>query len=145
MGEFLDGYTIKVAIAVGALVLLLLLWLVWKFFSKLFKYAVLGLLLGAAGAAYFYYRSLPPPPPDYVGKHAYGLITGRYLGVVEGQGEDKQRGPIWIVRLQGGYPTMYPKSRVALKDKWEPGAKTEDSPTPAPSPASTKDGARKKK
>lgn len=143
MGEFLDGYTIKVAIAVGVLVLLLLLWIVWKFFSKLFKYFVIALLIVAAGSALYLYRSLPPLPPDHVGKHAYGLISGRYLGVVEGQGEDKQRGPIWIIRPPGGYPTMYPKSRVTLKDKWEPEAKAEESPTP--SPASTKDGARKKK
>jgi len=145
MGEFLDGYTIKIAIAVGALILLLLLWLVWKFFSKLFKYFVIALLIVAAGSALYYYRSLPPPPPAHIGKHAYGLISGRYLGVVEGQGEDKQRGQIWIIRPPGGYPTMYPKSRVALKDKWEPEAKAEDSPTPAPSSTSTKDGARKKK
>ena len=108
------------------------------------------LVIVAAGSALYYYRSLPPPLPDYVGKHAYGLISGRYLGVVEGQGEDKQRGPIWIVRPPGGYPTMYPKSRVALKDKWEPGQEQQEQPAQSPTPgaekkpAATKTGKEKK-
>jgi len=115
----MDGITTKATLAIGAVVLIALLWLTWKFFARLFKHVVIMLMIGSAGAAFYYYRSLPPPPPYYVGKHAYMKETGAYIGVVEGQGEDNRRGPVWIVRPVGGYPQKYAKSRVTLKDKLE--------------------------
>ncbi len=126
----MDGLTIKAALAIGAVLLIGFLWLVWKFFFKLFKHAVIMLLIGGAGAAYYYYRSLPPPPPSYVGKHAYMKGNGEYIGVVEGQGNDNRRGPVWIIRPPGGYPQKYAKSRVTLKDKME----IKPAQTPAPPP-----------
>jgi hypothetical protein len=141
----MDEYPIKAAIVIGALLALGLLWLVWKFFFKLFKHVIIALLIGAAGAAFYYYRSLPPPRDPNIGKHAYGNVSGRYLGVVEGQGEDAQRGPIWGVRSPDGHLTKYPKSRVTLKDKLEPPPQTEPAPATTPSPASSSGSPRKKK
>src|SRR5262249_35828739 len=82
-GEDMDGLTLKAALAIGVVVLIGLLWLVWKFFSKLFKHVLIMLLIGGAGSAFYFYRSLPPPPPEYVGKYAYMKETGAYIGVVE--------------------------------------------------------------
>ena len=124
----MDGLTIKAGLAIGVVLLIGLLWLVWKFFSKLFKHVLIMLLIGGAGAAFYFYRSLPPPPPAYVGKHAYMKETGAYIGVVEAQGDDNRRGPVWIIRPPGGYPQKYAKSRVTLKDKLE--LKPEESPAP---------------
>jgi hypothetical protein len=132
MGEF----TITATLAIGLLLLIVTLWLVWKFFFRLFKHVVIMLLIGAAGAAFYYYRSLPPPPPEYIGKHAYMKENGVYIGVVEGQDEDSRRGPVWIVRPVGGYPQRYAKSRVTLKDKME--LKPDQTPTPEAKPAATK-------
>jgi hypothetical protein len=126
----MDGFTTKAALAIGAVALLALLWLIWKFFTKLFKHVIIMLLIGAAGAAFYYYRSLPPPQPYYVGKHAYMKDTGAYIGVVEAQGEDSRRGSVWVIRPVGGYPQKYAKSRVTLKDKME----ILTTPSPASSP-----------
>ena len=136
--EVMDGLTIKVALAIGAVLLIGVLWLVWKFFTKLFKHVIIMLLIGGAGSAFYYYRSLPPPPPAYIGKHAYMKENGVYIGVVEGQGDDNRRGPVWIVRPVGGYPQKYAKSRVTLKDKME--LKPEQTPAPSPEskPAASK-------
>ncbi len=133
----MDEYTIKTAIAVGVVVLIGGLWLVWKFFYKFFKHVVIALLIGAAGATIYYLRSLPPPPPSHIGKHAYLVASGKYLGVVEGQGKDRERGEVWIVRPPGGYTRMYSKSRVTLKDKRDPEAEAESTPAVAPTQAST--------
>ncbi|MCG3159530.1 MAG: hypothetical protein JMDDDDMK_00519 [Acidobacteria bacterium] len=134
----MDGFTIKTTLALGVLALIVFLWLVWKFFFKLFKHVVIMLLIGGAGSAFYYYRSLPPPPPAFVGKHAYMKDNGVYIGVVEGQSDDSRRGPVWIIRPAGGYPQRYAKSRVTLKDKME--LKPEQSPSPKPEakPAATK-------
>ncbi|MGE0127321.1 MAG: hypothetical protein AB7U82_04365 [Blastocatellales bacterium] len=134
----MDGFTIKTALVIGLLVLIGFLWLVWKFFFKLFKHVLIMLLIGGAGAAYYYYRSLPPPPPEYVGKHAYMKENGTYIGVVEGQGDDNRRGPVWIVRPVGGYPQRYAKTRVTLKDKMELRPEQSPSPKPEAKPAATK-------
>jgi hypothetical protein len=134
----MDGITTKIGIAVGALVLIALLWLIWKFFAKLFKHVVIMLLIGGAGAAFYYYRSLPPPPPPYVGKHAYMKETGSYIGVVEGEGDDNRRGPVWIVRPAGGYPQKYAKSRITLKDKLEIVPNQTPEPSPVLKPAANK-------
>ena len=129
----MDGLTIKAALVIGAVLLIGLLWVVWKFFANVFKHFVILLVLCAAGVTFFYfrYRSFMPPPPPYIGKHAYMKDNGEYIGVVEGQAEDSRRGPVWMIRpLGGGPPTKYSKSRVTLKDKME----LKPAQTPAPSP-----------
>ena len=138
----MEWLTIKVALAIGALLLIGLLLVVWKFFAKVFKHVVIMLLIGAAGSAFYYYRSLPPPPPFYKGKHAYMKENGEYIGVVEGQAEDRRRGAVWIVRPVGGYPQKYSKSRVTLRDKIE--LKPEPTPAPESKPASDKVDKKKK-
>src|SRR5215468_3922536 len=140
----MDGLTMKVALTVGALLLIGFLLVVWKFFSKVFKHVVIMLLIGVAGAAFFIYivyiryGSFSTPASTYKGKHAYMKANGEYIGVVEAEGEDSRRGKVWIIRPVGGYPQKYSKSRVELKDKME--IKPEQTPTPTPEskPASDK-------
>src|SRR5262249_47021910 len=136
----MDGLTMKAALVIGALLLIGLLWLVWKFFTKIFKHVVIMLVLTVAGVTFFYFRyhSLPPPASPYKGKHAYMKANGEYIGVVEAEGEDDRRGPVWIVRTLGGNPHKFSKSRVMLKDKME--LKPEQTPAPSPEskPASDK-------
>jgi hypothetical protein len=136
----MDGLTMKAALVIGALLLIGILLLVWKFFAKVFKHVVIMLVLTVAGVTFFYfrYRSLPPPASPYKGKHAYMKANGEYIGVVEAEGEDNRRGQVWIVRPLGGYPQKYSKSRVMLKDKME--LKPEQTPAPSPEskPASDK-------
>jgi hypothetical protein len=139
----MDKQTIIIAAVIGLLAVSAVLWFVWKVYFRLFKHFLIALLIGLAGAAIYYYRSLPPPPDPSLGKHAYLSASGKYLGVVEGQGEDNRRGPVWIIRPPGGYQVIYAKSRVVLKDKREP--ELRDESAPAPSPASANRNPRKKK
>src|SRR5262245_409930 len=134
----MDGLTMKFALTIGALLLIGFLFLVWKFFAKVFKHVVIMLFIGAALMTFFYYRyrSLPPPVSPYKGKHAYMKANGEYIGVVEAEGEDSRRGKVWIIRPVGGYPEKYSKSRVELKDKME--LKPEQTPTPESKPTSEK-------
>jgi hypothetical protein len=140
----MEWLTIKVALAIGALLLIGLLLVVWKFFAKVFKHVVIMLLIGMAGSAFYYYRSLPPPKPLYVGKHAYMKENGEYIGVVEGQAEDSRRGAVWIVRPVGGYPQKYSKARVTLKDKIELKPEQPPAPTTESKPAPDKVDKKKK-
>src|SRR5215475_7021089 len=132
----MDGLTMKIALTVVALLLIGFLFVVWKFFSKVFKHVVIMLLIGVAGAAFFIYvvyiryGSVSPRPRPDIGKHAYMKGSGEYIGVVEAEGEDSRRGKVWIIRPVGGYPQKYSKSRVELKDKME--IKPEQTPTPTP-------------
>jgi len=135
----MEGFTIKIGVAIGVVLLIVLLWVVWKFFSKLFKHVIIMLVIGFAGSAFYYYRTLPPSLPSYVGKHAYMKANGEYIGVVEGQGSDKQRGPVWIVRPLGSSPLKYAKSRVLLKDTME----LKSAPTSTPAPESKPDADKK--
>ena len=136
----MDGLTMKVALTIGALLLIGFLFVVWKFFSKVFKHVVIMLLIGVAGAAFFIYivyiryGSFSPAASPYKGKHAYMKANGEYIGVVEAEGEDSRRGKVWIIRPVGGYPQKYSKSRVELKDKMV--LKPEPTPTPTPTPES---------
>jgi len=127
----MDGLTMKVTLTIGALLLIGLLLLVWKFFAKVFKHVLILLVLSAALVTFFYfrYRSLPPPVSPYKGKHAYMKANGEYIGVVEAEGEDSRRGKVWIIKV-GGYPQKYSKTRVELKDRME--LKPEPTPTPTP-------------
>src|SRR5688572_825171 len=140
----MDGLTMKAALVIGALLLIGVLWLVWKFFAKVFKHVVIMLVLCVAGVTFFYfrYRSFSPPSPPYVGKHAYMKEGGAYIGVVENQAEDSRRGQVWIIRPPGSYPQRYAKSRVMLKDKME--LKPEPTATPAPESKPASDTVDKK-
>jgi len=136
----MDGLTMKVALTIGALLLIGFLLVVWKVFGKVFKHVVIMLLIGVAGAAFFIYivyiryGSFSQPVSPYKGKHAYMKANGEYIGVVEAEAEDSRRGKVWIIRPAGGYPQKYSKSRVELKDKLE--IKPEPTPTPTPAPES---------
>jgi hypothetical protein len=140
----MDGLTMKIALVMGALLLIGFLWVISKFFRKVFKHVVIVLLIGAAGSAFYYYRSLPPTPPPYVGKHAYMKDNGEYIGVVEGQGDDSRRGSVWIIRPVGGYPQKYSKARITLKDKMELKPEQTPAPTVESKPASDKVDKKKK-
>jgi hypothetical protein len=138
----MDGLTMKVALTIGALLLIGFLLVVWKVFGKVFKHVVIMLLIGVAGAAFFIYviyiryGSFSQPVSPYKGKHAYMKANGEYIGVVEAEGEDSRRGKVWIIKV-GGYPQKYSKSRVELKDMLV--IKPEPTPTPIPESKPTSD------
>jgi len=137
----------KLLILGGALVLLVIFWLVWKFFFSMVKHLIIIVILGGVFAGVYWYRSLPPPKNPAFGKHAYLTENGKYLGVVEGEGEDPRRGAVWNIRLPGGHPLMYGKSRVTLKDKRDLASEPKSEPSPSPTPpsaAKTKPPATKK-
>ncbi len=129
--------TTKLMIIGGALATLVFLWLVWKFFFSLLKHFLIILLLGAIFAGVYWYRSRIPDRPSSVGKHAYMTETGKYLGVVEGEGEDNRRGPVWNIRFPGSHPRMYSKSRVTLKDQRDIASEPTPEPTETPKPSAT--------
>ena len=106
-------YTTKLILGVSALGALLLVWAVWKFFTSLLKHVLIALALAAVGAGGYWSRMRSQPNPA-IGKHAYLRDNGRYLGVVEGAGDDAQRGEVWAIRPPGGYPKMYGRGRVVL-------------------------------
>jgi hypothetical protein len=126
------GKTLIIGLAILLLAIIVLLWIVWKFFFRFFKYFAIALIATVAGISMYYFR-MPQQRNPAIGKHAYLTENGKYLGVVEGQGEDTRRGEIWIVRPPGRYPVMYSKSRVTLKDKREIEKEPKEEPTPSPS------------
>jgi hypothetical protein len=115
-------YSTKIGLVIGALVVIGGAWAIWKFFKSLFKYFVIGLIVIALGVGLTIYRMIPPAKNPAIGKHAYLKENGKYLGVVEGQGDDTRRGEVWAIRPPGGHQKMYSKSRVELKDTYEPAA-----------------------
>jgi len=135
----MDGYATKLLVVGGVLLAVVFLWVIWKFFFGMIKHAVIILLLGGAfaGAYYFFRTPSSPAKNPAIGKHAYLTESGKYLGVVEGEGDDARRGPVWNIRFPGDHPKMYGKSRVTLKDKRDPASEPTPSPTatPAPMPA----------
>jgi len=147
----MEWLTIKVALAIGALLLIGFLLIVWKFFGKVFKHVVIMLLIGVAGAVFFIYvvyiryGSYSARPQPNIGKHAYMKGSGEYIGVVEAEGEDSRRGKVWIIRPAGGYPQKYSKLRVELKDKMELKSGPTLAPPPESKPASDKVDNKKKK
>lgn len=130
-----DDYTTRMVTAIGLLILIGILWVVWKFFYTLFKHVLVALFIAAIGSGVYYYMMYQPPPPKdpNVGKHAYGASSGRYLGEIEAAQNDPQSGPVWIIRQPGGQQTKLAKTRVIVKDKMDPIAV--ESPTPTATPA----------
>lgn len=106
---------IIIILAIASLVIIASLWFVRKFFFRLFKFFVAALLILLISAGLYVYRMTPQRDPA-IGKHAYLKDNGTYLGVVEASAEDRSRGEVWLVRPPGGYPLMYRKTRVVLKD-----------------------------
>jgi hypothetical protein len=131
----MDAYTTKMVTAIGLLLLVGLLWVVWKFFYALFKHVLIALFIAAIGSGIYYYVMYQAPPAKdlNVGKHAYGASSGRYLGEIEASQNDPQSGPVWIIRQPGGQQTKIAKARVVVKDKMDPVAVEEPSPSPSPS------------
>lgn len=141
----MDGYSLKLWLGIGAVVLLVFLWIVWKFFFKLLKHFIIILILGAIFAGVYWYRSLPPPKNPSIGKHAYLIENGKYLGVIEGEGEDDRRGAVWNIRFPGAHPRMFSKTRVTVKDKRDIASEPTPEPSATPTPAAkTKPAAVKK-
>lgn len=130
--------TIKLAILGAALLMLVFFWIVWKFFFKLLKHFIIILILGGLFAGVYWYRSLPPAKNPAIGKHAYLTESGKYLGIVEGEGEDPRRGAVWNIRFPGGHPMMYGKTRVKLKDHRDIASEPTPQPTATPTPPKTK-------
>ncbi|MBK9707486.1 MAG: hypothetical protein IPO77_10905 [Acidobacteria bacterium] len=60
----MDALTLKVALTIGLLMMLLSVWLVWKFFFPFLKYAILLLLLVIAGSGFYIYRMIPATTPQ---------------------------------------------------------------------------------
>jgi hypothetical protein len=130
----MDKVTLTFVLTAGLVLILSVLAYTWKYHFKLFKYLLVGVIFCAALTAIVIYRLQPVEPKRHpaMGKHAYMKLTGEYLGVVEGSGRDRQRGDVWFVRPPGGYPLMYGKSRVTLKDVRESEKEEEAEPSPSP-------------
>ncbi|MGE0887155.1 MAG: hypothetical protein AB7P14_26840 [Blastocatellales bacterium] len=142
--------TTQLMIAGGALLALVFLYLIWKFFFSLIKHFIIVLILGGIFAGAYWYKNHIPRKVTAIGKHAYLTESGKYLGVVESEGEDDRRGEVWNIRFPGSYPRMYSKSRVTLKDQRDLASEPTPTPTQAPKtsptapPKATKATSRKK-
>lgn len=96
----------------AAIVLLVVGWVIFKFFFKLLKHFILAIIL-AAVVAFFWYQPFSPTKDPNIGKFAYGTGSNSFLGVVVAN--DKEGGS-WIVE-KSGMRMKYSKSKVLLKDK----------------------------
>jgi hypothetical protein len=114
----MEEFPVKIIFGIAFLGVIVVLWVVKKFFTKLFKFFLAGLIIVLIGVGSYVYRMTPQRNPN-IGKHAYLKRNGEYLGTVEGSGEDNQRGKVWYIRPPGGYPTRYSKANVVLKDHIE--------------------------
>lgn len=126
---FGDAYTRQMLLGIGLLIILSILWLVWKFFFAFFKHVLLALFLAALGSTvYFYLMNRTPPKDPNIGKYAYGTSSGRFLGVIETATDDS-----YVVK-SGNAQIKYPKGRVIVKDKMDPIAVEAPSPSPSVKP-----------
>ncbi len=126
---FGDTYTREMLTALGLLIVATILWLVWKFFFSLFKHVLTALFIAAlASGVYYYVMNQPPARDPNVGKHAYGVSSNRYLGVIEAGTEDS-----YVVR-SGGAQIKYPKAKVVIKAKMDPVSASTPTASPALSP-----------
>ena len=96
----------------AAVVLLGIGWVLFKFFTRLLKHFILAIILGVLVAMFWYRPSSLPPDPN-IGKFAYGVNSGNFLGVIVAN--DKDDGS-WIIE-KSGMKMKYPKSKVIIKDK----------------------------
>jgi hypothetical protein len=140
----IETRTILIAAAITALVLIVLIWIVWKFFFRFFKYFAIALIATVAGISVYYFQTRTFRNPA-IGKHAYSTESGKYLGVIEGQGEETRRGEVWIVRPPGRDTLTYSKSRVTIKDNREIDKEPKAAPTPNPSASPKRQQGKAKK
>lgn len=96
----------------AATVLLVVGWVIFKFFFKLLKHFIIALIL-AVVVAMFWYQPFSGTKDPNIGKFAYGTVSSSFLGVVVA--DDKQNGS-WVVE-KSGMRMKYPKSKVLLKEK----------------------------
>ncbi|MEY4168658.1 MAG: hypothetical protein ACOYLF_15815 [Blastocatellia bacterium] len=90
-------------------------WLLWRYFRLQFRAFLVLLIILSAIAGYLYFRSIGSSYRNpAIGRHAYLIENGKYLGVVEGEGDDRTRGKVWVIRPPGRYPLIYSKTRVQL-------------------------------
>ena len=101
-----------VYIAVAAVFVLVVGWVIFKFAIRLLKHFIFAIILAVIVAVFWYAPSSSKPDPN-IGKFAYGTISNSFLGVVVAN--DKDDGS-WIVE-KSGLRMKYPKSKVLLKDK----------------------------
>ncbi len=99
-------------LVVGAVVLLIVGWVIFKFFTRLLKHFIFAIVLGVTVALLWYRPDSTRPDPN-IGKFAYGVNSGNFLGVIVAN--DKDDGS-WIVE-KSGMKMKYPKSKVVIKDK----------------------------
>ncbi len=102
----------SVFMVAAAIVLLVVGWVLFKFFFKLLKHFLLAVILAVVVALLWYQPFFTTKDPN-LGKFAYGTVSNSYLGVVVAN--DKENGS-WIVE-KSGMRMKYPKSKVLLKDK----------------------------
>ena len=96
----------------GVLVLLVIGWVIFKFFTRLLKHFIFAIILGVTVALFWYQPNSSRPDPN-IGKFAYGVNSSSFLGVIVAN--DKEDGS-WIVE-KSGMKMKYPKSKVIIKDK----------------------------
>lgn len=96
----------------GAVVLLIIGWMIFKFFTRLLKHFIFATILGVTVAMFWYQPTSTRPDPN-IGKFAYGVNSNNFLGVIVAN--DKDDGS-WIVE-KSGMKMKYPKSKVIIKDK----------------------------
>ena len=99
-------------LAGAVLVLLMIGWVIFKFFFRLLKHFILAIILAVTVALLWYQPSSSRPDPN-LGKFAYGTNSNSFLGVVVANDKDDGN---WIVE-KSGMRMKYPKSKVILKDK----------------------------
>lgn len=98
----------------GALVLLIIGWVIFKFFFKLLKHFIMAAILAAAIGVFYYqpWNNFSPTKDPNIGKFVYGLSSSNFLGVVVGDDGENS----WIVE-KSGLKMKYAKGRVVLKDR----------------------------
>lgn len=112
----MEWFDWKMAVLAAGVVLLVPGWLLWRFFRGLFRIYLVIFLILVAGVGYIYHRSTIPVRRQGIGRHAYLIENGKYLGIVEGEGDDRTRGEVWVIRPPGRYPLIYSKNRVRLEE-----------------------------
>lgn len=99
-------------LALAGVVLLIIGWVLFKFFARLLKHFILAVILAVTVALFWYQPTTTRPDPN-LGKFAYGVNSNSFLGVIVAN--DKDDGS-WIVE-KSGMKMKYPKSKVIIKDK----------------------------
>ncbi len=103
----------SLVLIIAAAVVLVVGWIIFKFFFRLLKHFVIALILAVIVAIAWYqpWNIFTPPQDPNIGKMTYGAISGNYLGkIVANDTQDNS----WIIE-RNGIKTKYPKGRVVIK------------------------------